>query len=203
MHMPFGAGDECRIFEHYRTAQMCEQDQRDNLRKLPSQVRETPQGNFHLKDRFLLSVGPSSHNRCWAHSLLVEIARETQKGNTAMQTKEIQQIEWRQFFNDFSRKHQGSPVGIEVLGSELGAQSAGNGLPLEGITAEWNEVSGNKIMIMIGANADEHVTHSINQPTQVSLEQTDEDADVALAIKAIDGSTALLRFQPSILPETV
>jgi len=51
-------------------------------------------------------------------------------------------------------------------------------------------------MIMIGANADEHVTHSINQPTQVSLEQTDEDADVALAIKAIDGSTALLRFQP-------
>ena len=41
-------------------------------------------------------------------------------------------------------------------------------------------------MIMIGANADDHVTHSINQPTQVSLEQTDEDADVALAIKAID-----------------
>jgi hypothetical protein len=58
-------------------------------------------------------------------------------------------------------------------------------------------------MIMIGATADDHVTHSINQPTQVSLEQTDEDADVALAIKAIDGSTALLRFQPSSLPEPV
>jgi hypothetical protein len=68
-----------------------------------------------------------------------------------MQTKEIQQSEWRQFFNNFSRKHQGTPVGIEVLGAEIGAQRVDNGLALEGITAEWNEVSGNKIMIMIGA----------------------------------------------------
>jgi hypothetical protein len=32
-------------------------------------------------------------------------------------------------------------------------------------------------MIMVGASADDHITHSINRPTQVSL-GTDEGADL-------------------------
>jgi len=37
----------------------------------------------------------------------------------------------------------------------------------------------------------------------VSLEQTDEGADAALAIKSADGLTALLRFRSAVLPEMV
>ena len=118
-----------------------------------------------------------------------------------MRTKEIQQSEWLEFFNEFSRKHQGTPVSIEILGADIGAQTEETGLALEGITVDRDEGAGNTIVIMVGASADDHISHSINRPTQVSLEQTDEGADLALAIKGADGSTALLRFQSAALPE--
>jgi|KBSMisStaDraftv2_1062788.scaffolds.fasta_scaffold12218_1 hypothetical protein len=118
-----------------------------------------------------------------------------------MQTKEIQQSDWREFFDNFSRTYQGSAVGIEILGLEIGAQTEETGLALEGITAESDEKSDDTIVIMVGANADDHITHSVRRPTQVSLEQTDEGLDLALAIKGADGCTVLLRFQSSVLTE--
>jgi len=118
-----------------------------------------------------------------------------------MQTKEIQPNEWPEFFDDFSRKHQGMVVDIEMLAVEIGAQTEEKGLALEGITVDRDETSGQRITIMVGASADDHITHSISRPTQVSLEQTDEAADLALAIKGADGSTVLLRFQATALPE--
>ena len=118
-----------------------------------------------------------------------------------MQTKEIQQSDWREFFDNFSRTYQGSAVGIEILGLEIGAQTEETGLALEGITAESDEKSDDTIVIMVGANADDHITHSVRRPTQVSLEQTDEGLDLALAIKGADGGTVLLRFQSPVLTE--
>src|SRR4029078_2616876 len=118
-----------------------------------------------------------------------------------MQTKEIQQSDWREFFDNFSRTYQGSAVGIEILGLEIGAQTEETGLALEGITAESDEKSDDTIVIMVVANADDHITHSVRRPTQVSLEQTDEGLDLALAIKGADGCTVLLRFQSSVLTE--
>jgi hypothetical protein len=58
-------------------------------------------------------------------------------------------------------------------------------------------------MIMTGAKPDDHITHSITHPIQVSLEQTDEGADAALAIRSADGITTLLRFRSAVLPEMV
>ena len=118
-----------------------------------------------------------------------------------MQTKEIQPNEWRQFFDDFSRKHQGMPVDIEILGTEIGAQTQEKGLTLEGISVERNEESGQRIMIMAGASADDHISHSINHPVQVTIEQSDDGADVAVAIEEADGPTALLRFKSPALLE--
>jgi hypothetical protein len=89
------------------------------------------------------------------------------------------------------------------LNPEFGAQVEETGLALEGLTDECDEVGGNKIMIMAGSEPDAHVTHYISQPTEVSLEQTDEGADAALAIKSADGTTALLSFRAVVLPETV
>jgi hypothetical protein len=62
-------------------------------------------------------------------------------------------------------------------------------------------VSGNTIVISTGSAPDDHITHAISGPEEVSLEQTDEGADVALSIKAADGTTALLRFRAVIVPE--
>lgn len=120
-----------------------------------------------------------------------------------MRTQEIPKKEWTEFFDNFSRKHEGWLVNLEIFGPEIGAQVEEREIALEGITHEWNETEGNAIVIMTGAKSDDHVTHSITHPAQVSLEQTDEGADVALAIKSGDGLTTLLRFRSAVLPEMV
>lgn len=120
-----------------------------------------------------------------------------------MRTQEIPKKEWTEFFDNFSRKHEGWVVNLEIFGNEIGAQVEERELALEGITDEWDEKEGNTIMIMTGGKPDDHITHSITRPTQVSLEQTDEGADAALAIKSGDGVTTLLRFRSAVLPEMV
>jgi hypothetical protein len=120
-----------------------------------------------------------------------------------MKTQEIPKKEWTECFDNFSRKHEGSLVNLEIFGPEIGAQVEERELALDGITDEWNETDGNTIMIMTGAKPDDHVTHTISRPTQVSLEQTDDGADGALEIKSGDGLTALLQFRSALLPEMV
>ena len=120
-----------------------------------------------------------------------------------MKTQEIPEKEWTAFFDSFSRKHEGWLVRMEIFGPEIGAQVEEGDLALKGITHEFHEKEGNTITIMTGAKPDDHITHSISRPTQVSLEQTDEGADAALAIKSGDGDTTLVRFRSVILPEMV
>ncbi|HEX5883577.1 MAG TPA: DUF5335 family protein [Pyrinomonadaceae bacterium] len=120
-----------------------------------------------------------------------------------MQTRQIPKTEWPSFLDRFSRQYEGWLVNLEVFSPEIGAQVEETGLALEGLTDEWDEVKGNTIMIMAGNTPDDHITHSITNPTEVTLEQTDEGADVALSIKSTDGTTALLSFRAAVLPETV
>ena len=118
-----------------------------------------------------------------------------------MKTKEIPRNEWPEFFDSFSRQHEGWLATLEMLGAEIGAQVEERTLAFEGVVDEGDEVQGHEIVMMFGAEPDDHITHSINNPTTVSLEQTDEGADIALAIKSADGVTALLRFRSAVLPE--
>ena len=118
-----------------------------------------------------------------------------------MKTKEIQRNEWPKFFDNFSRQHEGCLVTLEVFGTEFGAQVQQRELAFEGIVDEWDEVQGNRIVIMVGAKPEDHITHSISRPMQVSVEQTDEGTDAVLAIMSADGVIALLRFRSPMLPE--
>lgn len=120
-----------------------------------------------------------------------------------MKTRQIPKEEWGTFFDNFSRRHDGWMVTLEILDNEIGAQVEGRELTLKGIVDEWDEIKGNEIMVMVGTRPDDHVTHTIANATEVSLEQTDGGADVALAIKSSDGTTALLRFRSPLLPELV
>ena len=120
-----------------------------------------------------------------------------------METQQIPTNEWPTFLDNFSRQHEGWLVNLEVFGPELGNQVEETGLALEGITGEWAGSQGKRITIMAGGKPNDHVTHSISSPTEVSLEKTDEGADVALAIKSADGMTSLLRFRGRVLPELI
>jgi hypothetical protein len=120
-----------------------------------------------------------------------------------MKTKEIPKNEWPKFFDNFSRQHEGWLVTLEIFGTEFGAQVQERELTFAGIVDEWDEIHGNQIVIMVGEKPDDHITHSIANPTQVSLEQTDEDAHAVLAIKSANGVMALMRFRSQMLPEIV
>ena len=120
-----------------------------------------------------------------------------------MQTRQIPKSEWPRFLDVFSRKHEGWLVKLEIFNPNIGAQVEESGLVLEGLTDEWDETKGNTIMIMAGNTPDDHLTHSISQPTEVAFQQTDAGADAALAIKSADGTTTLLSFRETVLPEIV
>ena len=107
------------------------------------------------------------------------------------------------FFDSFSRQHEGWLSTLEIFATEIGAQVEERELAFEGIVDEWDEVQGNQLIIMMGGKPDDHITHTITRPTNVSLEQTDEGADVALAITSEAGAVALLRFHSRMLPAMV
>ena len=119
-----------------------------------------------------------------------------------MKTRELKRTEWPSFLDSFSRQHEGWLTTLEVFGPDIGNQMEERDLTLQGVTAELTD-AGDKIEIMLGANPDDHITRSISAPAQVSLEQTDEGADVALAIISKEGTTTLLRFRSTMLPEMV
>jgi hypothetical protein len=118
-----------------------------------------------------------------------------------MKTVEITRDNWSAFCESFSKQHEGWRVTLEVFGPEIGNQVEERDLALEGIAAEIDGVEKDRIEIMIGARPDDHITHTVARPMQISVEQTDEGADLALAIKAADGATTLLRFRAAVLPE--
>ena len=120
-----------------------------------------------------------------------------------MKIKEIPKEEWAQFFDAFSRQHEGWLITTEIFRNDIGDQVQERELEFEGITDEWDEVSGNSIIVMTGGNRDVHITHSITLPTHVSLQQTDEGADAALFIKSAGGTIECLRFRSPMLPEWV
>ena len=120
-----------------------------------------------------------------------------------MKTTTVPRSEWPKFFDSFSRQHEGWLATLEIFATELGAQVEEHEMAFEGIVDEWNEAVGNQIIIMMGAKRDDHITHTVAHPTNVSLEQTDEGADVALAITSEGGAVTLLRFRSPTLPAFV
>ena len=112
-----------------------------------------------------------------------------------MKTRQIPKSEWPVFLDNFSSRHKGWLVKLEIFNPDIGAQVEGTGLVLQGLTDERDEVKGHTIMIMAGDEPNDHVTHSISRPTEVSLEQMDDGVDDALSIKSADGTTALLSFR--------
>src|SRR6185503_13042301 len=108
-----------------------------------------------------------------------------------MTTIEINRDKWREFFDDFSRQHQGQLVTIEMLGPDLGDQVEASLLPLEGIVVESGDGSELQIEIIAGEKPDSHISHTISSPSSIWHKQTDEGDDEALEIESADGTVLL------------
>jgi hypothetical protein len=120
-----------------------------------------------------------------------------------MPTQEIPHGEWTTFLDTFSRQHEGWLATLEVMGTDIGAQEEARDLPFEGITATSKDSASETIAITLGKTAEDHVTHTITQPTRIWLEQTSQGANAALEIESADAVKTLLRFRSALPADMV
>src|SRR2546427_9511189 len=120
-----------------------------------------------------------------------------------MPTQEIPREDWNNFFDVFSRQHEGWLATLEIFGPEVGAQEEAHELPLEGISIASGGDEIDAVAISLGKTPEDHVTHTITKPEHVWLEQTSGGANAALEIESENQNKALLRFRSSLPLERV
>jgi hypothetical protein len=120
-----------------------------------------------------------------------------------MPTQEIPRDKWKTFLDSFSRQHEGWLATLEVLAANIGAQQEARDLPFEGITATSKGSAPEAIAISLGKTQEDHVTHTITEPTRVWLEQTSQGANAVLEIESADEVKTLLRFRSALPAEMV
>jgi len=111
-----------------------------------------------------------------------------------MRTVEVPEKDWARALNEFSTRHQGWLVSLDVVAPTLGVQPQIRELPLRGVTAESGP-RGSAITISAARFDGEDITHLIPSATHVRIERTNEGADVALEIESNEGLAAILRFK--------
>ncbi len=121
-------------------------------------------------------------------------SRHGQEGGSIMATKEIPRDQWVEFFDGFSKRHEGWLATIEVLQSDIGAQTEAERLPFVGISADVKD-NENRLEIRLGNQPNSGITHAITSPTCVQVKQNEEGEDEALEIESSDGEITLLRFR--------
>ncbi len=120
-----------------------------------------------------------------------------------MATREIPRSEWRSFFEVFSRQHEGWLATLEVFGQEVDAQQKPGESPFERISLTSVVGESEAIAINLGKSPEDHVKHTVIEPTHVWLAQTPEGANAGLEIESADETTTVIRFRSAVLPEFV
>ena len=110
-----------------------------------------------------------------------------------MQTREIPSHEWVPFLDEFSRRHLGQPVTVEILGRDVGAEIEARDLPLIGVSVDLKD-NAEQIDVIVGDSPDAHVMHAVARPSHLRVATADNGAEQALQIESADGPTTLVRF---------
>ena len=114
-----------------------------------------------------------------------------------MRTRLVSHKEWRSFFRDFSRLHDGAMINISVAAPGERSHDEVMNQPLRGISED-----GDEIFVHTGNGADRpHLARHIRNAGAVLLLQTEEGADAEVDIDSIDGSRTIVRFRSPALPE--
>ena len=112
-----------------------------------------------------------------------------------MQTYEIPRDRWPVDVMAFGETHRRWLASVEVLDDEMGAQPEVRDLPLEGISVEPPD-KGALVSIFMVRSPDDHLTHQIQNPTHIRIEQSEDDREAAMQIEAADGTSTIVRLVP-------
>lgn len=119
-----------------------------------------------------------------------------------MQTVEVQPARWPRALAEFSARHEGWLISVDILAPTIGAQSEVHDLPLIGVVAEPH-AGGGLITISAAKFDGEQITHTIHSPTRVWIERTNDGADAAMQIESAEGTKTIVRLKTPARPETV
>jgi hypothetical protein len=109
-------------------------------------------------------------------------------------TKEIPRESWTSLLDGFSRRHEMIPVSVEVVGDDLGDQEEIRDHPLLGITADVR-LQEEVISVIVRRDKMDHMTHIIDSPERVWLQEDGAPAKEALEVESAGGLKTIIRFR--------
>jgi hypothetical protein len=116
-------------------------------------------------------------------------------------TEEIPKRKWAEFFDEFSRRHEGWLVDVDDLSSGQGAQKEVSDLPFFGATLESGPKGG--IILELGGARTAHLEHRITAPSRVWVESLGERVEASLEVESEGDRKTLVSFRAPQPPEAV
>ncbi len=111
-----------------------------------------------------------------------------------MATRQIERGHWKQFLEEFSRSHEGRLVTVKAFGPGTGDHQEARELPFAGFEAET--VGAGHIIVMLGTQQNDHVSHSVNAPVQIWHKSGQDEPDEVVELRSDDGVALIIKFSP-------
>ena len=113
-------------------------------------------------------------------------------------TREIPRAQWRQVLDDLSRVHAQAAVRLMVLDEGRGIETHGDAFRLVGLTADGRPGCEAIAAIIAGQT---RVTHIIDRPVSVRLEQLWEARTASLQVVDGHGTRTVISLGPPVIGE--
>jgi hypothetical protein len=108
--------------------------------------------------------------------------------------RNIPQSEWRTFFDQLSRDHEGWLTTVEIVGGEVGDEIEVEELPLAGIGADTRGSAQGSIEVTVGEDAEDQETHIIHDAERVVYDEAEGGAKLLQIISA-DGERTIVKMR--------
>ena len=110
-----------------------------------------------------------------------------------METRNISENEWIEFFDRFSGEHTGWLATIQVLDPQQGPHQIMENLPLQGVSFDSKGTRPSTIDISAGDETGRHVNHVVDLPLHIR-EAHEPNGDVDIQIEPANGPVTLLHL---------
>jgi hypothetical protein len=118
-----------------------------------------------------------------------------------MSQRVIDRRDWVGFADGFSRRHQGWLISLALEEGATTRAYATRDVPLRGIVAEGDEETAS-VMIFTGDETP-HVTHFIEHPARLAVDETADGTEMELAITDASGTRTIVELRSPIRTELV
>lgn len=187
-HIPAEARQGCTIHERVVFGGIAEsilQEARDTRAEL---IVMGAGDHAHLRALWLGHATTRIANEAVCPMLVVPTPSVLKKA-VVLESQPVERDDWRDTFDRLSLEHQGDPATVTLLNPGFAAAEA-TALPLIGISMD--KPPSDDIAVILGGPEGTHLTHVIQQPTEVLLDEGAPHAAARLLVRTADGSSALL-----------